>query len=270
MKKNLILVVISLLLISCDNKSNKLRISALENKVDSLNKEIEMYKNSPDKLYAKAKMFFISRDLQNLKDINIKLKTYTPETSICKSVDSLYTELTKQINDSILKINKIRQDSIAKIEKEKLLSVSKLAKKYDDVNGITWYEPKTFTHYNNENLTSLYIGKKSGSTWLILKMSYSGDDWIFFENAYLSYDGNTINIPFDEYSDKKTDNDGEVWEWIEISPNDEIIAFMRKMVNGKSIKMRLSGKYTRTRNLSAKEVTEIRDALMAYDILKNK
>ena len=39
------------------------------------------------------------------------------------------------------------------------------------------------------------------------------------------------------------------------------------MVKGKTIKMRLSGKYTKTRNLSPAEVNGIKDILLAYDVL---
>ena len=39
-------------------------------------------------------------------------------------------------------------------------------------------------------------------------MSYTGDDWIFFENAYLSYEGNTLEIKFDKYRNKETENKG--------------------------------------------------------------
>ena len=40
------------------------------------------------------------------------------------------------------------------------------------------------------------------------------------------------------------------------------------MVNGKSVKMRLSGKYTKTRNLSSSEIKGIKDVILAYDVLK--
>lgn len=99
-------------------------------------------------------------------------------------------------------------------------------------------------------------------------MSYKGDDWIFFESAYLSYDGNTRQVFFDRYDEKESDNSGgEVWEWIDVSVDDDLLSFLKEMVNGKQLKMRLSGKYTKTRNLSTKEINEIKDALLAYDVL---
>ena len=102
-------------------------------------------------------------------------------------------------------------------------------------------------------------------------MSYEGEDWIFFENAFLSYDGNTKTIVFDRYRDKESDNGygGRVWEWIDVSVSDELLAFIKDMVNGKSLKMRLSGKYTETRVLSYDEKVALKEVLLAYDVLKN-
>ena len=41
------------------------------------------------------------------------------------------------------------------------------------------------------------------------------------------------------------------------------------MANGKSLKMRLSGKYTNTRVISSTEKKAMQDVLLAYDVLKN-
>ena len=59
-------------------------------------------------------------------------------------------------------------------------------------------------------------------------------------------------------------------EWIDVSVNDELLSFLKKMVNGKSVKMRLTGKYSKTRNLSSTEIKAIKDVLLAYDVLKNE
>ena len=98
-------------------------------------------------------------------------------------------------------------------------------------------------------------------------MSYTGENWIFFENAYLSYDGNTKQIYFNKYDDKETDHDSRVWEWIDVYVDSDLLSFLKEMVNGKSIKMRLSGKYTETRNLSTAEIKGIKDVLLGYDVL---
>lgn len=103
-------------------------------------------------------------------------------------------------------VSKYESEQLKKAEEEKkarLKAVSKLKKKYDDINHTTWFYNPYFTHYTNTNHTSIYMGKSESSLWLRLKMSYEGDDWIFFDTAYLSYDGNTYYVPFDEYRDKK-------------------------------------------------------------------
>lgn len=227
---------------------------------DSLNKimpELEGYRNSPKKLCSNIDELYKAGDIYELKSIKDKLEKYHPESK----------EYT-MVKDLVSKYEKEQQEKADAEKKERLQAVNKLRKKYDDINHITWYENPYFRHYTNTNYTSIYIGQDESSIWLRLMMSYEGEDWIFFESAYLSYDGNTFNIPFDKYRDKKTENDTRVWEWIDVRVNDDLLAFLRKMVNGKSVKMRLSGKYTNTRKLTNTEIKAIKDVLLAYDVLK--
>lgn len=267
MKKILLLFII-LGFISCENgeiPQLKNQISALisenkelKNQIETLQADIEQYKNTPDKLIANADLLFKNKNKSELNIISSKLQKYHPTSKEAEKVHNMIAILEKE--------------ELKKIEEEKqkrLGAVKKLHKKYDDVSDITWYENPYFTHYNNTNHTSIYIGKSSSSVWLRLKMSYNGDDWIFFEKAYLSYDGNTQHIPFDKYRDKKSDNDTEVWEWIDVSVDDDMLSFIRNMANGKVAKMRLSGKYTHTKTLSQTEIKAIKDILLAYDVLKS-
>lgn len=115
------------------------------------------------------------------------------------------------------------------------------------------------------------MGKSSSAVWLRLKMSYAGENWIFFKSAYLSYDGNTKYISFDEYKEKHSDNDGyEVWEWIDIPMNKDLLSFLRKMVDGKKVKMQLLGEYGDSRTLSYSEKQGIKAVLLAYDVLRSE
>lgn len=229
---------------------------------DSLNKvmpELEGYRNSPEKLCSNIDELYKTGDIYELKSIKDKLEKYHPESK----------EYTI-VKDLVSKYETEQQEKAEAEKKERLQAVRKLRKKYDDINHITWYENPYFRHYTNTNYTSIYIGKDESSIWLRLMMSYEGEDWIFFESAYLSYDGNTFNIPFDKYRDKKTENDTRVWEWIDVRVSDDLLAFLRKMVNGKSVKMRLSGKYTNTRKLTNTEIKAIKDVLLAYDVLETE
>lgn len=266
MKKLLLGFMCSFTLLSCQNSSSEKALmnlqsenTLLKDSLKSLSEELDAYKNTPDKLCANLNTLFEKEDLNQLEEIKSKLVKYHPESKKLQDVENLCT-----------KIAEIRKKKIEEEHKKRMQAVQKLRKKYDDVSGTTWYYNPYFTHYNNSNLTSIYIGQKEGRIWLRLVMSYYGDDWIFFENAYLSYDGKTKDIYFDKYNDKETESDSSVWEWLDISVNNDILSFLRQMVNGNNIKMRLSGKYTKTRNLTTKEINGLKDVLLGYDVLQNE
>ena len=194
---------------------------------------------------------------QNLKDLDFEGKE--------KRLESLYKEIVTPEEE---KYRKIKLQKAERIERGKE-ALKKLKKTYDDVSNITWYENKYYTHYTNTNRASLYMGVQDNNVWLRLRMSYEGENWIFFEKAYLSYDGNTHEIRFNEYRDKKTENEGgRVWEWLDVQVDEELANFLNNMVTGKSVKMRLSGKYTETRNLSKNEIKGFTDVLRAYNLMK--
>lgn len=235
--------------------------NVLEKEVVELKQEIENYQNTPDRLYSKVDELVRDENIDSLSVLCGRLEKYHPASPECKKA-----------NDA-LRILIAKKEAAIKAEKEKRMgAVRKLRKHFDDVSGITWYYNPYFVHYNESNHVSVYIGQneKNNSVWMRLKMSYAGDDWIFFENAYLSYDGNTEYVYFDEYRDKESDNGyGGVWEWIDVNVDTEMLAFLKRMVEGKSLKMRLSGKYTRDHVLTYEERKGLEDILLAYDVLKN-
>lgn len=261
--------ILSFILVSCGpSKSDYYKLLNQKENLEKQNmqfsdslkvmtEELNGYRYSPAKLCSNINILFKQDRLDALEDIAKKLEKYHPESSELKEVKSLCE-----------KIITVRQQKKEEEKKRRMQAVNKLRKKLDDVSGITWYENPHFTHYNDINSTSIYIGKNENSVWLRLKMSYDGEDWIFFENAYLSYDGHTQEIYFDRYNNKKSDNSGgSVWEWIDVQVDTNLLTFLKSMVNGKSVKMRLSGKYTKTRNLSTNEIKAIKDVLLAYDVL---
>lgn len=234
---------------------------ALLTENEQLKAELVRYQTTPDNLYKDVPALVANKNIDSLTIVCDALYKYHPASKE-------YTN-TKSALDKLVAEKKAQE----KAEKDKRMKVvKKLVSSYDDVSGVRWYQNPYFTHYNNTNYLSLYIGTKTDSKpWLRLKMSYEGDNWIFFEKAYLSYDGQTLELPFNQYSDKKSDNGygGRVWEWIDISISNETIAFLKEMVKGKTLKMRLSGKYTETRTLSYSEVEGLKDILLAYDVLLN-
>lgn len=261
-----LVILCVILLISCNSKvenenvESKSNVDSLEAVVKSLHVELDDNKNAPEKLCVNIDELFKDNKEKELKEIATKLRTFHPECPELKKVEGYIYEITQ---------NRLKEKE--RISAERMKAVDVLDKKYDDVNGVTWYKSKVVKHRVWSNMASLYIGKNKSTVWLRLMMSYYGSDWIFFDNAYLSYDGNTIEIPFDKYNDKKSDNSGGmVWEWIDVSVNSSTLSYLRKFVKGEKSKMRLSGKYTETRNLSANEIKAMKEVLLAYDVLINE
>ncbi|MGD8780914.1 MAG: hypothetical protein PVH88_18355 [Ignavibacteria bacterium] len=222
--------------------------------------------NGADKLLAKIKIAFEKENFSECRSIYNEMEKRHPDSKLFNEVKKLY--------ERAFSIEKKREEErIRQAEREKqekLRALKKLKKEYDDVSGITWYKQPYFTHYTNTYLTSIYLGHENNSVWLRLRMSYEGDDWIFFERAYLSYDSNTMEIFFNEYNDKETDSGygGRIWEWIDVQVTPELKVFLEGFAESPNAKMRFSGKYTKTRKLTRNERKGISDVLKGYDALK--
>ena len=274
--KHLVLILTAIFFItSCSDKKKE---AQLQNQIAKLENQLNECQNGADKIHAKMKLSFEKNDFDACKNYYVEMEKRHPESKLFVKVKSIYDKIIKAEKEKSKKerllAEKKEREKRFKLEKErqeKLKSLRKLKKNYDDVSNITWYEQPYFIHYTNRNLTSIYIGEKGHHPWLRLRMSYKGDDWIFFERAYLSYDGNTKEIIFNKYKDKKTDNSaGEVWEWIDLDVTKDVELFLREFAKSKKAKMRLSGKYTKTRILTYSERKGILDILNGYDALGGK
>ena len=249
-------------IISC-NGGNKQKI--MQAKIDSLEKELDNEKNGEKRIYDQVRYRYNQKDYAAAVNEFEKLKAKYPGSKSFEELKSIYDESLKNVESERLSAEKA--STLA--DEKKAASLKQLKTKYDDVEGITWYKQRYFTHHTNSNRVSIYAGYIKGSSpWLRLTMSYDGEDWIFFKTAQLSFDGDTRTFPFDDYTEKKSDNGGgEVWEWMDISISQADIDWLRKFANSKNAKMRLSGKYTETRNLTSDERQGIIDVLNGYDYL---
>lgn len=262
-KSILSLAVIAVLNISCSNMDKEIE---LYGRILELETQLDECMNGSDKLLARLNVAFDEKNYNLSKSIFEEIKNRHPESAEYEKAVQIANKI--EAIEKQERIERERAEAAIKAEKERALK--RLKKDYDDVSGITWYKQNYFTHYTNTNLTSIYIGTKDLSQWLRLKMSFQGDDWIFFENAYLSYDGNTKEIKFDKYRDKETNVRNGVSEWIDVSIDSSTEEFLRSFAKSKNAKMRLSGKFVKTRNLTKNERQGILDVLNGYDVLKSR
>ena len=262
MKRTLLLLTFIFALGACSNKEKE---AELENRISKLEAQLDECKNGADKLLAKINISYENENFESVKSTYSEFENRHPEATEFQEAKTVYDKVI-QIEEE----NRKEAERLAEKEKaEKLKALKKLKKKHDDVSGITWYKQPYFTHYTNTNRTSIYMGDNGSNRWLRLQMSYQGDDWIFFEHAYLSYDGNTKEIVYNKYDDKETDNGGGgVWEWIDLTVTKDVETFLREFAKSKNAKMRLTGKYTKTRNLTYNEKKGILDVLNGYDALE--
>ena len=260
--------------------SSKEDMNKLQNQIDSLKQENADLKDDligcqtdPDVFLTCAKDALAKNDREAVESLCGKLLKYHPNAKECLEAKKLLEQIDANAAAEVkrkAKEEENKKEQAKEEQKRRAKAVSKLKKKYDDVSGITWYKNPYFTHYTNSNHTSVYIGKEGSSVWMNLLMSYEGENWIFFERAFLSYDGNTYEVQFNEYENKKTENSGgDVWEWVTVEVDEPLLVFLKKMVKGKTLKMRLTGKYSHTRNLTSTERKALEDVLLAYDVLKN-
>jgi hypothetical protein len=262
--KKLIFILIIAIMVSCVSKTE---YQKLQNENIRLLAEIDELKNSAPKLLATINIKFEEKNYQECKQVFEKLKTNFPESNEFKNAKLIIDK----IEATEFKEKQKAVQNAAKQEEAKLSALQKLKKTFDDVSGTTWYKNRYFTHFTNTNHVSIYMGKTEGSNpWIRLYASYHGDDWIFFEQVYLSYDGITKQVVFDKYNDKETDSNTDVWEWIDLTADDEMLEFLWNLGNSKEAKVRFSGKYTKTRVLSSDEKNGIKDVLLGYMSLSNK
>ncbi len=253
--------VVSLaLIIGCVPKT---RETELLEKITSLEVQLEECLMGAEKIHGKMKIAFSDKDYEACKSLYEEMRSRHPDSELMKEVGKMYSEAIAE--EKAIQEEKRKAEEAAK--EAKLQALKKLKKKHDDVAGITWYHQPFFTHYYNRWLTSIYIGQKPSNVWLRLRMSYNGSDWIFFEKAYLSYDGVTQEIVFDKYDDKDTDSDSGIWEWIDVTPDKTTIAFLRDFCKSPNAKMRFKGKYTKDRKLTYNERKGIEMVLAGYDVL---
>ena len=264
MKRTVLSLALISLLLSCSDKETNAKH---QKEIAALQQQLDECQNGADKIFAKAEIAYDKQDFETVKALYSEMEKRHPEAPQFEQTKVFYDEVVK-----IEEAERKEKERLAEEErKNRLASLNKLNKKHDDVSGITWYKQPYFTHYTNTNLTSIYLGQSGGTAYLRLQMTYTGEDWIFFERAYLSYDGNTREIYFDEYDEKDSDhNGGQVWEWIDVTVSGDEENFLREFAKSPNAKMRLSGKYTKTRNLTANERKGILLVLDGYDALQEE
>ncbi len=230
----------------------KIEKQSLKVKLELCEEELKCYTTTPEEYLSSFDYYAIRGNVHGADSVANRMKKFHPDSPVCKIMANKLVQLrSNQKNGASASENLI----------------NKLRKNRDDIEGITWYYSPYFKDTNNSNRISVYIGKSSSLCWGRVKISYAGSDWIFFDKVVLAYGDKRYNVVFD---DKKSDNYTTVWEWIDVRLDDNLYEFLKGFAEASDAKIRLSGKYTSTRNISATEKKALKEMLVAYDILRNQ
>ena len=168
--------------------------------------------------------------------------------------------LTQAQKDSI---ELVKTKNREKGEKE----LKSFKKNEDEFEGSAFYRDPRTPYYSNVNFIYPYIGKKENQYWLRLKFQYNSDDWLFIERAILMIDGEKYTVT----GNWERDNNSDIWEWLDLSVEENELLILEKLVNSKDAKVRYEGRqYHNDRTISSKEKSIIKKTLEIYNNKKKK
>lgn len=250
-----------------DNEEKWDEIISLNKKIVSLVPNTDIAKESST--YAKkAEDIILSKLVNDMKSAYNSQKWESvlnySSTIIDKYSNSNEVTLAKEYK--ITALDKINQ---AKEQKKKSL-LKKLTPEYDKVNQTTFYYPKSRPRYINDRCSFyLYIGyRNSSDKWLRWFTSYTEDNWVFFSNITISIDGKNHTKYFNR-SDIKRDNEyGDVWEYVDVSPSESELSYIKEIINSKETIIRFNGsQYYYDYKITKNDKQGLKDILDAYDAL---
>lgn len=172
----------------------------------------------------------------------------------------------KTLENASIQYARLKDAEDLRVKKE---IVGKLKTTTDKVTGITWYEHTSQPRYTNTRSYCLpYIGKNASNTWMIWRLLYTGDDWVFWEKLTFLVDGTKTYKSY-AYRDVTRDNGyGDVWEFIDISVGNEERKLLESIAASTETIIRFEGdNHYYDLTVSAKDKQAIKDVLAAYDVL---
>lgn len=153
------------------------------------------------------------------------------------------------------------QNKINEARRKKLISGFNEEK--DEVENIAFYTHKSFPKYvNSRSGIFPYVSKSKSYQFLRIKLQYTADDWLFIEQVVISTDGERFVKNFDHWDWKRDNGAGQIWEWIDLSSDDELRNVVEKIANSKTAIIRFIGQqYRKDIVVSAKDKKAIKDTL---------
>lgn len=236
MKKILVILLSTFLLFACESKEERELRKESERKFNVIVEKFE--KEKYQKVLDEIKVFeekypnFIKKEeLQKIKEQSvIKLQEEN------KKLEKLKEEEAKRLEKE-----KIIEEKRTEVKKEIFSILNNLSQKYDEFQDVTWV-----TNKRVENNISVY-GGFDGKTYIKpmfyrLVVSYTGKDWIFFDNMIVITDSGKYTIDFPKLEQKTDVGYGYVYETYDVFLDNTNKGIVRSMANSDNVKIRLKGR----------------------------
>lgn len=212
--------------------------------------EVQSKPESQESLLARLRLSFESKDSLDILEV-IKYNSENEQYS--------------SVSDSANQFMALLREEAAELNKHRAEVFKRLKSNHDSFDNVTWYKNPYFTHYNFSNNVSAYIGMSGRKIWMRMIVTYSGSDWIFFDECNIKFGNDLFPVVFNKY-DKKTDvKGGHVYEMIDKPLEALEMSYLYGILpDNNEGQIRMSGKYQTTRNLTKNEIKGLRDILDAY------
>lgn len=215
--------------------------------------EQEAYDNSIEGITEKMRFCYGAEDTTSLIAMQKKLQELHPDAAELDTINGYLAEI---------------REKYAKLQAEWKKSFDKLKVQEDKFENTTWYSNPYFTHNSFSNNISLYIGKKGNHIWPCARISYTGSDWIFFDEITFLIGQGTFTFAFDKYKDRDTEvSGGRVAEWVNMSIDQYPFSYIADIPEFDNAAIRMSGKYTKDRTITSTEKKAIRTVVEGYKYL---
>lgn len=198
------------------------------------------------------------------------------------SLSAAYVEAKKELEEQKLGKERKEKEELELAEKEKKKNQEKIAtaiKKHagkfqistDRVERTNFYRHKSFPAYTNSRSAVFpYIGSNPYRSWLRIQIQYTSDDWLFVESLVFSIDGEKTYKTFKHWDWQRDNGGGDIWEWVDLSCDQEYLVLLEKIAASKEAILRFSGKqYRHDLIISAKDKKAIQETLDLYKLIQN-
>jgi len=240
----------------------------LKDELDKIKAELDEQKNGPGRLLAEARQFFVEKNIESLNETLAELKDKHPTATEVQTVSELSTQLAESIKAAEEEAAKKAAEEEAAKKKRLSEATKKMRINYDEVSEVTWYKDKTSPKYVDENAFYIYVAELDDVPRLMLRIQYSGEDWVFIDHYNIKIDDTSYKIDSSNGKIMRDTNNGFVVEYY----NGLVARYEYDMIKSiieseKTIVRGQGDQHRHDHTITAAEKTALQNVLDAYESL---